>query len=45
MNPVNFDTFWKAVTSKTVKFWLFRHVLVHAKTGTFRYFEIPRIRS
>ena len=31
--------------SKTITFWLFRHVLVHAETGTFRYFEIPRIRS
>ena len=40
----NFDTFW-SVTSKTVMFWLFQHVLVHAETGTFRYFEIPHIRS
>ena len=41
----NFDTFWKSVTSKTVMFWLFRHVLVHAETDTFCYFEIPHIRS
>ena len=31
--------------SKTVTFWLFRHVLVHSETVTFRYFEIPRICS
>ena len=41
----NFNTFWKSVTSKTITFWLFRHILVHAETGTFRYFEIPPIRS
>ena len=41
----NFDTFWKSVTSKTVRFWLFQHLLVHAETGTFHYFEIPHIRS
>ena len=41
----NFDTFWKSVTSKTITFWLFRHVLVHAETGTFHYFEIPHIHS
>ena len=41
----NFDTFWKSVISKTVTFSLFRHVLVHAETGTFHYFEIPCICS
>ena len=30
---------------KLSSFSLFRHVLVHAETGTFRYFEIPRICS
>ena len=31
----NFDTFWKSVTSKTVMFWLFRHILVHVELVLF----------